>query len=93
VGRRRARQDHLVDTFFEALPLERKLRLHFHRFMQRVHGELKTLRNQADPVDVVARRLAEARILCLDEFYVSDITDAMLLHKLLARSVCTTVSR
>ena len=74
---------HLVDTFFEALPIERKLRLHFHRFMQRVHGELRTLRNQADPVDVAARRLAESRILCLDEFYVSDITDAMLLHKLL----------
>jgi cell division protein ZapE len=75
---------YLVDTFFDALPFDNKLRLHFHRFMQRVHAELRTLRNRADPVDIVARRLAEARILCLDEFYVSDITDAMLLHKLLA---------
>jgi cell division protein ZapE len=74
---------YLVDTFFEALPLEHKTRLHFHRFMQRVHVELRSLQNQADPVDTVARRFAQARILCLDEFYVSDITDAMLLHKLL----------
>lgn len=73
----------LVDAFCDALPFEDKLRLHFHRFMQRVHGELKTLKNQADPLDAVARRLADARILCLDEFYVSDITDAMLLHRLL----------
>ena len=74
---------YLVDSFFEQLPVNNKLRLHFHRFMQRVHEELKTLRKQPDPVDIVARRLAEARLVCLDEFYVSDITDAMLLHKLL----------
>lgn len=73
----------LVDAFFETLPIPGKQRLHFHRFMQRVHGELKSLGNRADPVDTVARRLSEARVLCLDEFYVSDITDAMLLHKLL----------
>ncbi|OOG25239.1 cell division protein ZapE [Thioalkalivibrio denitrificans] len=73
----------LVDSFFDTLPFDRKLRLHFHRFMQRVHAELRTLGHQANPVDEVARRLGESRILCLDEFYVSDITDAMLLHKLL----------
>ncbi|ACL72674.1 AFG1 family ATPase [Thioalkalivibrio sulfidiphilus HL-EbGr7] len=75
---------YLVDTFFDALPFENKLRLHFHRFMQRVHGELKTLKQTADPIDIVAKRLAQARVMCLDEFYVSDITDAMLLHRLLA---------
>ncbi|MCG5514133.1 cell division protein ZapE [Ectothiorhodospira shaposhnikovii] len=74
----------LVDRFFEALPLEDKLRLHFHRFMQRVHAELKTLKDQPDPIRVVSRRLATARVLCLDEFFVSDITDAVLLHRLLA---------
>ncbi|SEP79651.1 cell division protein ZapE [Ectothiorhodospira magna] len=74
----------LVDRFFAQLPLENKLRLHFHRFMQRVHDELKTLRDQPDPLRIVSRRLATARVLCLDEFFVSDITDAMLLHRLLA---------
>ncbi|MCG5511210.1 cell division protein ZapE [Ectothiorhodospira lacustris] len=74
----------LVDRFFEALPLEDKLRLHFHRFMQRVHAELKTLKDQPDPIRIVSHRLATARVLCLDEFFVSDITDAVLLHRLLA---------
>ncbi|HXH04374.1 MAG TPA: cell division protein ZapE [Candidatus Competibacteraceae bacterium] len=77
---------YLVDSFFEALPFPDKLRLHFHRFMQRVHHELKALhqRQQRDPLKVVADHLAaEARVLCLDEFIVTDITDAMLLAGLL----------
>lgn len=75
---------YLVDTFHDALPIERKMRLHFHRFMQRVHRELGTLRQQPQPLETVAERLAaEARVLCLDEFFVSDITDAMILHGLL----------
>ena len=74
---------YLVDTFFEALPLERKWRVHFHRFMHRVHGELKTLKDQSDPLEIIAERIArQAQIICFDEFFVQDITDAMLLGKL-----------
>ncbi len=75
---------YLVDTFVDALPMERKLRIHFHSFMQRVHHALRDLKNQQDPLKIVARDLAgQARIICLDEFFVTDITDAMLLYGLL----------
>ncbi|MDQ2696001.1 MAG: cell division protein ZapE, partial [Pseudomonadota bacterium] len=75
---------YLVDTFFDTLPLEHKLRLHFHRFMQRVHTWLRELKHQQHPLKVVAHRFAEkARVICLDEFFVADITDAMLLYGLL----------
>jgi cell division protein ZapE len=75
---------YLVDTFFDALPLERKQRIHFHSFMRAVHAELKQLQSQQEPLRVVAQRFAEkARVICLDEFFVSDITDAMLLYGLL----------
>ena len=75
---------YLVDTFFDALALERKQRIHFHSFMRAVHAELKQLQQQQEPLRVVARRFAEkARVICLDEFFVSDITDAMLLYGLL----------
>lgn len=75
----------LMDLFFDALPFEQKLRLHFHHFMQEIQDELAHLRHQRDPLKIVARHFAErARVLCLDEFYVEDITDAMLLHGLLA---------
>lgn len=75
---------YLVDTFVDALPIERKQRIHFHSFMRAVHAELKELKQQQDPLRIVARRFAEqARVICLDEFFVSDITDAMLLYGLL----------
>lgn len=75
---------YLMDTFYESLPFEQKMRTHFHRFMRRVHKELKTLNDQSDPLVVVADRLAkEAKVLCFDEFFVSDITDAMILANLL----------
>lgn len=75
---------YLMDIFFESLPFERKMRVHFHRFMRRVHDELKTLQQQKNPLDIVAERLAkEARVICFDEFFVSDITDAMILAGLL----------
>lgn len=74
---------YLVDTFYETLPIERKWRVHFHRFMHRVHQELKTLNDQSDPLVIIADRIAkQAQVICFDEFFVQDITDAMLLGKL-----------
>lgn len=76
---------YLVDTFYDTLPFREKQRLHFHRFMQMVHARLKDVKHQQDPLKIVAAQLAEnLRVLCLDEFFVADITDAMLLHGLLA---------
>lgn len=74
---------HLVDLFFENLPIREKLRLHFHRFMVLVHRELKKHPNTPDPLEIVAADFArENRLLCLDEIHVHDITDAMLLGEL-----------
>jgi cell division protein ZapE len=75
---------YLADTFYDALPTERKMRVHFHRFMQRVHDELGELKQQADPLLIVADKFKqETDIICFDEFFVSDITDAMILATLL----------
>lgn len=74
---------YLMDTFFEALPTDKKMRVHFHRFMYRVHDELKALGNVSDPLPLVADKLKqETNIICFDEFFVSDITDAMILGTL-----------
>ncbi|PDO88465.1 cell division protein ZapE [Kosakonia sacchari] len=74
----------LMDMFYQSLPGERKQRLHFHRFMLRVHQELTSLQGQSDPLEIVADRFkAETDVLCFDEFFVSDITDAMLLGGLM----------
>ncbi|MCB1668813.1 MAG: AFG1 family ATPase [Pseudomonadales bacterium] len=75
---------YLMDNFYESLPFDRKMRVHFHRFMRRVHQELKNMPVQSDPLEVVADRIAaETRVICFDEFFVSDITDAMILGSLL----------
>lgn len=75
---------YLVDTFYDALPFKEKMRTHFHRFMKRVHEELQTLEGEKNPLTIIAKRFArEARVICFDEFFVSDITDAMILATLL----------
>ncbi len=74
---------YLVDTFYDCLPFNNKMRVHFHRFMHRVHEELKGLAGQEDPLKLIAKRFAkETCIICFDEFFVSDITDAMILGSL-----------
>src|SRR5690606_15399512 len=75
---------YLMDNFFESLPFDRKLRVHFHRFMRRVHAELKKLDGKKNPLKLVADTIAaEVRVICFDEFFVSDITDAMILGTLM----------
>jgi len=70
----------LMDLFFETLPVGRGRRLHFHRFMYDIHARLAHLRQQRSPLEHIAQALARAtRVLCLDELYVSDIADAMIL--------------
>ncbi len=74
----------LVDMLYESLPFDDKLRVHFHRYMQWVHAELKQLTEVEAPLKTVARKLAgNTSVICFDEFHVSDITDAMLLSGLL----------
>jgi cell division protein ZapE len=74
----------LMDMFFHSLPGDRKLRLHFHRFMLRVHEELTELQGQENPLEIIADGFkSQTDVLCFDEFFVSDITDAMLLATLL----------
>jgi cell division protein ZapE len=74
----------LMDSFHACAPVERKQRIHFHRFMQQIHRELHRHQGQADPLAVIAREWAkDARLLCLDEFHITDITDAMMMKRLL----------
>ncbi len=74
----------LMDMFYSSLEFENRLRLHFRHFMQDIHDELAHLSGHKDPLPIVAKHYSQrTRIICLDEFYVEDISDAMILYRLL----------
>ena len=73
----------LMDQFYESVPFRRKIRMHFHHFMQHVHRELNKLSGQRNPLDLVADQIyKDAVVICFDEFFVSNVTDAMILSEL-----------
>ena len=87
----------LMDSFYAVIPLKRKTRVHFHEFMRDVHRALDEQKNVEDPLEIVAAKIARRfRLICFDEFHVSDIADAMILYNLLKalfdRGVCFVIT-
>jgi cell division protein ZapE len=83
----------LMNCFFEAVPLQRKTRLHFHEFMREVHRELAEMHGTSDPLEQLGKDISRRfRLICLDEFHVADITDALILHRLLESLFASRVS-
>lgn len=75
----------LMDSFFSVVPVQRKLRVHFHEFMRGVHQQLDELQGMADPLNLVAQKIAKKyRLICFDEFHISDVADAMIMYNLLS---------
>ena len=75
----------LMDCFFSAVTIQNKTRLHFHEFMREVHRELAALQGTVNPLTELGKRMAKRyQLICFDEFHVADITDAMILHRLLS---------
>jgi len=75
----------LMDSFFSVVPLQRKTRIHFHEFMRGVHQQLDELKGVADPLEIVAEKIAKKyRLICFDEFHISDVADAMIMFNLLS---------
>ncbi|MEP6738874.1 MAG: cell division protein ZapE [Caldimonas sp.] len=83
----------LMDCFFNSVPLQRKTRLHFHEFMREIHRELGEMQGTSDPLLHLGKSVSRRfRLICLDEFHVADITDAMILHRLLESLFANRVS-
>ena len=77
-------KSYLIDTFYDCLPFSEKKRVHFRQFMQDIHNQLKALPKTPDPLIIVSAKIAErCKVLCIDEFHVDDITDAMIMAGLL----------
>ena len=78
----------LMDSFYLAVPVVRKRRVHFHHFMREIHRELDALKGSEDPIAAVAAATARRwRLICFDEFHVSDVADAMILGRYLAQVI------
>ena len=74
----------LMDMFYKELPIKNKKRIHFHRFMNSIHEKLNSIKNVENPIDIISNEISsEIEVLCLDEFIVNDIADAMILGELL----------